>query len=394
MRRRSGQSGTVTRKGNQWHVRYMADTPEGRKKKSVPVGPAAGKGRLTKAEAKRKGAELIEKLGVNTEAHLAAAQHPDTETFRKRVEWFKRNRGTWRDAKKSTIKSFDSHLQKHLLPRFGDLLISDITERQVQELIADLARGAAGRPLSRKTIVNITGLLKLVVGRKVWKEWEELDFGRPTKPKQRYFTESQLKRIIEAAPGQYRVLFALLAGTGVRIGEAAGLHVEDVDLDDRLVHVRRSVFDGEEITPKTEAGIRDIDIDEALAGMLRSFIGDRTSGLLFQSKRGTPLAHGNLRNRVLHPLLDELGIPRAGLHAFRHSRVTMLRKAGTPADLQTKWIGHSALKTGDRYNHAHEELDYRQRIASSVGMDRVLGPKQTQDDTQGGRPERSVKRSL
>jgi hypothetical protein len=40
---------------------------------------------------------------------------------------------------------------------------------------------------------------------------------------------------------------------------------------------------------------------------------------------------------VLHPLLQRLGIPKAGLHAFRHSRVTQLRKARTPQDLQKQW---------------------------------------------------------
>jgi integrase len=46
----------------------------------------------------------------------------------------------------------------------------------------------------------------------------ELDLGKPDDLQQRYFTEELLKKIIEAAGGQYRVLFALLAGTGMRIG--------------------------------------------------------------------------------------------------------------------------------------------------------------------------------
>jgi len=37
-------------------------------------------------------------------------------------------------------------------------------------------------------------------------------------------------QIVNAATGQWRVLFATLAGTGMRCGEAFGLHVEDVDL--------------------------------------------------------------------------------------------------------------------------------------------------------------------
>jgi integrase len=77
--------------------------------------------------------------------------------------------------------------------------------------------------LSRKTVLNIVGVVKLVLGRKVWMLWE-LDLGKPIRAKQRYFTQEQLRQIIEAAPAQYRILFALLAGTGMRIGEAAGLH--------------------------------------------------------------------------------------------------------------------------------------------------------------------------
>jgi integrase len=186
--------------------------------------------------------------------------------------------------------------------------------------------------------------------------WEELNLGKPPRSKQRYFTEEQLKRIIDAAPGQYRVLFAVLAGTGMRIGEAAGLYVEDVDIHNQVVHVRRGIWKGQDLTPKTENAIREIDIDDTLTDMLRRFIGERTDGRLFQSRTGTPLADGNVRKRVLQPLLERLGIPKAGLHAFRHSRGTQLRKAGTPQDLQKQWIGHSSLRTGDRYSHSHEEV--------------------------------------
>jgi integrase len=76
------------------------------------------------------------------------------------------------------------------------------------------------------------------------------------------------------------------------------------------------------LAPKTENAIREIDIDETLTEILRIFIGERRAGRLFQSRTWTPLAHGNLRKRVLYPLLEQLGIPKAGLHAFRHSRVT------------------------------------------------------------------------
>jgi hypothetical protein len=65
------------------------------------------------------------------------------------------------------------------------------------------------------------GVLTLILGRKLWMLWEDIGLGRPPKGKQRYFTDDELRRIIEASSGQYRVLFSLLAGTGVRIGDAA-----------------------------------------------------------------------------------------------------------------------------------------------------------------------------
>jgi integrase len=223
------------------------------------------------------------------------------------------------------------------------------------------------------TVLNIVGVIKLVVGRKVWMVWE-LDLGKPTRPKQRYFTQEQLQQIIEAAPGQYRILFALLAGTGMRIGEAAGLHVDDLDLDNGVIYVRRSVWKGQELEPKTENSVREIDIDPALVKLLREHLGETRRVRVFEARNGSPLSAGNIRNRVLHPILVKLGIPRAGLHAFRHSRVTMLRKHGTPADLQKQWIGHSSLKTTDRYSHTDQELDYRRNAAKRVGLDLIVGP--------------------
>jgi integrase len=200
---------------------------------------------------------------------------------------------------------------------------------------------------------------------------------KPNRPKQRYFTQDQLPQIIQAAPGPYRVLLALLACTGMRIGEAAGLHLDDPDLENGVIFVRRSVWNGEELEPKTENAVREIDIDPVLVALLREHIGSSRRIRLFEARNGSPLSAGNIRKRILHPLLDKLGIPKAGLHAFRHSRVTVLRKNGTPADRQKQWIGHSSLKTTDRYSHTDRELEYRRKAASRVGLDLIVGPKES-----------------
>jgi integrase len=141
-----------------------------------------------------------------------------------------------------------------------------------------------------------------------------------------------------------------------------------------VIYVRRSVWRGHEQTPKTENAVRQVDIDLFLVAVLQDYIGDSKRTLLFETSNGTPFNDANIRNRVLKPLLKRLGIPHAGLHAFRHGRVTVLRKKGTPADLQKLWIGHSNLRTGDRYSHTDEEFEYRRAAASVGAIESLVGP--------------------
>ena len=97
---------------------------------------------------------------------------------------------------------------------------------------------------------------------------------------------------------------------------------------------------------------------------------------VFQT-RSTPLALGRARLADLRRSLQKVrpGIPKVGLHAFRHSRVTQLRNVGTPQELQKQWIDHTSFRTGDRYRHTHEEVEYRRPAARNVGLDRALRPQ-------------------
>ena len=159
----------------------------------------------------------------------------------------------------------------------------------------------------------------------------------------------------------------------MRIGEAAGLYAEDVDRDGQIIHIRRAIWRGKEQTPKGNNGFRVIDIDSALAELLRTHMGTRKTGRLFLTRTDAPISGNNIRRRILQPMLSRLGIKKAGLHAFRHVRITMLRKNGTPADLQRQWIGHASTRTTDGYSHLDHEREYRKSAASVVGLQLILG---------------------
>lgn len=387
MSRRSGQKGQVIRKGAMWHIRFYVDVPgaEKRQRKSVLIGPAVGKEKLTKPEAIRKGAEIIAEMGVNTAQHLERAIAPTPVlTFGQRVEWCRKYHPAWTDSRPKTIRTMESALTKHILPRFGSLPLDSITETAVQEFAADLKQTTFERrrkngtllkcfKLSRKSILEIIDLVKRIVGKKVWVAWE-WKLPKASRRKQRYFTQDEIQKIINAAQGQYGALFAVLAATGMRISEAAGLYVDDLDLTNCVIRVRRGVVEGIEQETKTPSGERIIDIAPELADLFRQHLAGRTSGRVFRARNTAPIHAGNIRKRVLHPLLEKLGIPRGGFHAYRHGRVTILSKNGTPAELQTQWIGHSSLRTTDGYDHTGEEVEYRQHNARKVGLGFVIGP--------------------
>jgi integrase len=105
--------------------------------------------------------------------------------------------------------------------------------------------------------------------------------------------------------------------------EAVGLQVED--LRGAVLHVRHGHWNGKLYTPKTDAGIREVDIHSSLASLLHEHIGTRTTGFVFQSSRGTPLARSNVLRRSLHKILQEMGSKKSGFHGFRryHDRRTI-----------------------------------------------------------------------
>lgn len=69
------------------------------------------------------------------------------------------------------------------------------------------------KKLSPKTIRNVVGVLKLIVGEKVWREWG-LSLPEIPVKEQRYFSPNEIRQIINAASGQWKVLFCDLGKHG------------------------------------------------------------------------------------------------------------------------------------------------------------------------------------
>jgi integrase len=166
------------------------------------------------------------------------------------------------------------------------------------------------------------------------------------------------------------MFLALLAGTGLRAGEAMGIEIDKhISADFKTVCIRQKIRRAKlENFLKTDAGRREVDLCPVLATMLKGFVGERTSGFLFHNRLGKFLSQTNLLRRGLHPTLEKLGQPKGGFHAFRRFRTTWLRKNRTPEDLIRFWLGHADETVTDGYSKLREDVEYRREVAAEVGL--------------------------
>jgi hypothetical protein len=143
-----------------------------------------------------------------------------------------------------------------------------------------------------------------------------------------------------------------------------------------VIRVRRGVVEGIEQETKTPSGERIIDIAPELADFLRQHLaGRRVARWAACFGRGIPLQFTpeTSVSACSIPCSKNLGFPVV-VSTPTVMGVTILRKNGTPAELQTQWIGHSSLRTTDGYDHTGKEVEYRQHNARKVGLGFVIGP--------------------
>ena len=262
--------------------------------------------------------------------------------------------------------------------QIGEMPLASVNNLAVKELIAKMASEVKkDKPrFCAKTISNYVQVVKMVVASAVNDKGEAIypvkwnhDFmDLPEVKDQRTptFAAEEVSTIVSKAAGQYQVLYALLAGTGLRIEEAFALQVEDIEHS--VIRVRHSMWNGKLYSPKTAAGLREVDIHHSLAELLHDHLNGRCTGFVFRSAVGTPLARSNVLRRSLHKILGEMGREKCGFHAFRRYRVTHLRKQRVPEDLLRFWIGHADKSVTDGYSKVKEDVEFRRFTAEQAGL--------------------------
>jgi integrase len=288
------------------------------------------------------------------------------QRFSSKVMWFQTNHLS--RMKESTQNTMQHHLAKYLIPKWGNYQLRAITSDRVNEWLGedDVSH------LSPRTLKHLVATLSMVIGKRFGRGEIHYPSQREELKETRCFEPDEMSRIIsEETDSMYRVLYALAAETGARAGELYGLEVTDIDFQRNFIKIRRSAYEGKIQSPKSQNAYRVIDVQPWVLELVKRYLRGRTSGLVVRTKNNQPLRHSNVLRRYFHPLLRRLGIEQAGLHAFRHGRVSYLIEQDTPVDMIKAWIGHGSEKMIAHYTHRRPK--YRSAVLAKVAPLGTLG---------------------
>jgi integrase len=306
-------------------------------------------------------------------------------------------------TKARTIDIYRSYWENWIRPQIGSIPVADVENGTMRKLVAHLA--AAG--LGPSTIAGIQQVVKGIVSsaldengnelypRKWNGEFIDAPIVDPKAQKAPILKAQEVATAISRADSQYGPLLALLAGSGLRINEALALKVGPQpsgsywDPGQAKIVVRAGLYQGKEQTPKTPAGVREVDLAPELNDYLMdewkkpgSEMGTVNQSLFINRNKKT------LRLRTVYDVAEKLGIP--GFHSFRRFRMTHLENQGVPRGLMDFWMGHAGKDVHDRYVKLDKDIEARKGWASKIGLGFSLPCKSTISATESDPPAQST----
>ena len=282
-------------------------------------------------------------------------------------------------VKKSTYSAYVLLVKNHLLPFFGDK--NKVEESDIQDFVFKKLDDG----LSQKTIKDILIVLKMILKFGVKQhllEYREIDVKFPTKRENEtleVMTRTDQRKLMEYIENNFTFknlgIYICLC-TGVRIGELCALTWDDIDVDNGVIFVRKTIQriyiidDGAKRTeilidtPKTKNSIRDIPMTSELLKILKplkKIVNDKYYVLTNDVKPTEPRTYRNYYKRFI----KKIGIPELKFHGLRHSFATRCIEGKCDYKTVSVILGHSNISTTLNL-YVHPNLEQKKRCINQM----------------------------
>jgi integrase len=265
-------------------------------------------------------------------------------------EWYLENEITWKISHQKTVRGT---IDKHLIPRFGEVGVNHITKGDILKFRSSLAKVPIGNKvgLSPMRINHIMTALRMILNDAA----DRFNFNTPfvkikplkvPKTEVDPFTIEEVNQFLSGVRADFKNYYTVRFYTAMRTGEIDGLQWRYVDFDRKQILVRETLVQGRIETPKTQESIREIQMSGPVYEALKSQreITGSLNGFVFCTRNGNALNHTNITKRIWYPTLQLLGLKRRRPYQTRHTMATLWLAAGENPEWIARQMGHTSTE--------------------------------------------------
>ena len=277
----------------------------------------------------------------------------------------------WYAKRRKSLDRVRSNVNVHILPLLGDVEVAKLTRRRIENWHERLAetparvrtrpgdkqryRGDDGTPEAKRgrqsTANRILVILKAALNRAVaqgkvsrddaWRRAEP--FRNVEAARVRYLTDDEIRRLVNACHGPFRLLLTAALLTGARYGELIALEPADLDLGASTLQIR---------TSKSGKSRHVVLTDEAMTFFARVTAGKSSGEKTFTRSNGKAWGPSQQRRPLLLACSAASIDPPINFHAMRHTHASRLAMQGVPLAVIGAQLGHRDSRMVERhYGH-------------------------------------------
>lgn len=275
-------------------------------------------------------------------------------------------RSEWYSA--ATRLIYLDFLRVWIRPHWATLDIREVRTVAVEEWLRQLRR-KDNKPLANASRAKIRNLMSVLFNHAIRYEWlgqgkNPITHVRQSAARQKdpeILSPEELRALIEQLPSPFNLMVLLAATTGMRRSELLALQWGDIDFQNLVIHIRRSIYAGIVGQCKTENSKKPLPLADHVAGELRTWLKttrySSSDDWLFASsheKGKLPFSPNYLIAKIIRLAAIRAGITkRITWHTFRHTFSTLLIANGEDIKVVQELMRHgSARITVEIYSQA------------------------------------------
>ena len=245
---------------------------------------------------------------------------------------------TLRNYSRATKKSYVGCLRRYLKAHPQE--VNNPDKKSIEDFLLGLFDSGSSAQTVQSYLHAIQFFYREVVGVRI-----DLNINTPKRPTRLPVTLSraEIERVLQSIINEkHRTMVALAYGAGLRVSELTDLRAGSVNFEEGILYVYQGKGQKDRIT--------------LLPDVLTSELKKRVDGkchddYLFESERGGRLSTRSIQ-LVFERALKNAGIKKpATFHSLRHSFATHILERGTDLRFIQKLLGHSNIRTTQRYTH-------------------------------------------